>query len=145
MRRVLLGLLLFSSLLLMGQEIFTIDNTGMGDYENFNTAIVYLNGLTELPESGIIFNVIPGQEFNETPGMITAVGTETAPIIFQKNGEGENPKINSIENIESMLHFEGASWITFDGIDVTDPIAEDELRFEKGVYIFASDHISIIN
>ncbi|MCF7920183.1 MAG: T9SS type A sorting domain-containing protein [Candidatus Cloacimonetes bacterium] len=145
MRRVLLGLLLFSSLLLIGQEIYTIDNSGMGDYENFNTAIVYLNGLAELPEGGIIFNVISGQEFNETPGMITALGTETAPVIFQKSGEGQNPLINSIENIESMLHFNGAAWITFDGIDITDPISEDELRFEKGIYIFASNHISVKN
>ncbi|MDP8209900.1 MAG: right-handed parallel beta-helix repeat-containing protein, partial [Candidatus Stygibacter australis] len=145
MRRVLFFLVLFSSLVLFGQEVYTIDNSGTGDYEDISSAINYLNELVDLPEGGIIFNVTVGQVFNENPPVITVQASEETPIVFQKSGEGENPVIQNTDTVTAMLHFDGAAWITVNGIDIADGDAVDLLRYEKAVYIFASDHISILN
>ncbi|MCF7920517.1 MAG: FG-GAP-like repeat-containing protein [Candidatus Cloacimonetes bacterium] len=144
-KAVITAMLTFSVLFIWSQEIFTIDNTGTGDFSDFSSAIAYLNDLNEIPVDGVILNVTADQVFEETPDTLTAVASEEAPIIFQKSGTGENPVIHNPENIESLIQFFEAAWITFDGINLADPIADDTLRFINGYYINASDHITIRN
>ncbi|HPV15692.1 MAG TPA: hypothetical protein PL126_08610, partial [Candidatus Cloacimonadota bacterium] len=63
------------------------------DYESFTQAIQFLNNLSSVPQPGITFLVSAGATFNENPPTITRSASETAPVVFRKDGEGENPKI----------------------------------------------------
>ena len=92
-----------------------------GDYESFTQAIEFLNGLISIPQSGITFLVSAGATFNENPPAIMRSATETAPVVFQKDGEGENPKIlatGTTGRNDSVIRLEGVEYYTFDGIDV---------------------------
>lgn len=137
---------LFTSYVYSQQE-FTIDNTGAGDYETFTAAFEYLNILGTTTEA-ITFNVVAGQEFDEDIPVLSVVGSEEFPVIFQKSGDGENPILKPTMNIgpdDGVITFTSASFVTFDGIDVTDPNSTDEFYYESGYYVSMSDNISILN
>ncbi len=123
---------------------YVIDNTGNGDFVSFGEAVAVLNNY-DVPAGGTIFNVTAGQIFSEDPIILTALGSDTNPVTFQKTGEGDNPIISNNANIGNMIEFNTAAWITFDSIDIMDQNAGDTLRYEKAVYINASDHISYLN
>ena len=91
------------------------------DYESFTQAIQFLNNLSSVPQPGITFLVSAGATFNENPPTITRSASETAPVVFRKDGEGENPKIfasgTNAPN-EAIIRLEGVQYYTFDGLDL---------------------------
>ena len=109
----------------------TIDNTivtGGNNYQTFTDAINALNG-SGVGAGGVTFDVTSGQTFNEVPPVLTATGTASDQIIFQKSGGGANPKIipNSPgvlrttslgSNADGIIVINGGDYITFNGIDL---------------------------
>lgn len=92
-----------------------------GDYESFSGAIQYLNGLCNIPQPGITFLVSAGATFNENPPTITRSASEAAPVVFRKQGEGENPIIYATGTSalnEAIIRLEGVQYYTFDGVDL---------------------------
>ncbi|MEI7661690.1 MAG: hypothetical protein WCK34_05825, partial [Bacteroidota bacterium] len=103
-----------------------------GDYASVASAITALNS-SGVGSGGVTFNVAAG--YTETfatlnTGLITATGTSANPIVFKKNGSGANPVITSATGtaspVEWIICLQGTDYITFDGIDVTDPSATVE-------------------
>ena len=98
-----------------------------GDYSSVAAAISALNTLG-VGSGGVTFNVTAGytESFPAlTSGLITATGTSSNPIVFKKNGAGLNPVITAAvgtsADYEYIICLQGTDYITFDGIDVTDP------------------------
>ena len=95
-----------------------------GDYATIETAIAALNS-QGVGTGGVTFNVSAGHtETFSTPtaGLISANGTLTDQIIFQKSGVGNNPLITAALNgtgtTDGIIIITGGDYITFDGIDV---------------------------
>ncbi|MDY0152599.1 MAG: hypothetical protein RBS43_10040, partial [Candidatus Cloacimonas sp.] len=91
-----------------------------GTYTTFTAAINALNS-NGVGEGGVIFNVFAGSVFAENNPAITATGTVDNPIIFQKTGAGNNPKITpsgSAGTADAGIIIHGGDYITFDGIDI---------------------------
>lgn len=106
---------------LSAQALTGIKTIGSGgNYSTFTAAINALN-TNGVGAGGVTFNVSAGATFNERPPAITATGTETDPIVFQKSGTGNNPVITptgtSTSN-EAGIIISGGDYITFDGIDI---------------------------
>ncbi len=108
-----------------GQFPLTGSKTIPGDYPSLEMAINALNNYG-VGAGGVTFNIAAGfvDTLSSTAnGRITATGTESDPIIFQKSGSGNNPLIISpvgFGQYDGMISLVGASYITFDGIDLTD-------------------------
>ena len=74
--------------------------------------------------TAVVFNVSPGQTFNETVPAITATGTSTNTITFQKSGAGANPIIRPggrnglAATYDAGITITGGDYFTFDGIDI---------------------------
>ncbi len=99
-----------------------------GNYPTVADAITALNTLgVEAP--GVTFSI--AADYTETfaapsSGLITATGTYSSPIVFVKNGTGANPVITAATVVGSTtadyaICLSGSDYVTFDGIDVTDP------------------------
>jgi len=120
---------------------YTVNNTLSTTGLNFNTitsVVNYLNGMTTVCGNTTI-NIQAGQEFVEDIPALTATGSSTNAIIFQKSGVGANPKIkpigaaNYIYNISEQYYYSGFSifggdYITIDGIDI-DASTNKEIAF----------------
>ncbi len=93
-----------------------------GDYVDFTSAINDLNTVGVGP-GGVTFDVAAGYTETSVLPTITASGIAGSPIIFQKAGTGSNPVIFSgggAGTLDGIIRLEGADFITFNGIDVTD-------------------------
>jgi hypothetical protein len=97
-----------------------------GDYASIALAITDLNTLG-VGSGGVTFNVAPGytETFaSPTAGLITATGTSSDPIIFQKSGAGTNPLITAgigvSTSVDGIIVLRGSDYVTFDGIDLTE-------------------------
>lgn len=93
-----------------------------GNYTTFTAAINALND-AGVGAGGVTFNVAAGFVSAENPPAITATGTTDNPIIFQKSGAGNNPKITPTGTLSASPYdfgfcISGGDYITFDGIDV---------------------------
>jgi hypothetical protein len=103
---------------------YTINNTlatGGTNFNNFTDAIQALNNISGCGSGGYVFNVAAGQTFIEDAPMITASGTATNTIIFQKDGAGVNPVITPTGTAATNdfgIGINGGDYITFDGIDI---------------------------
>ena len=136
---------LFSLFVLLAVSLTTFGQisgvkTIPGDYASVALAITAIN-TSGIGSGGVTFNVAPG--YTETfaslnAGLITATGTSANPIVFKKNGAGTNPLITAAPGtaspVEWIFCLQGTDYITFDGIDVTDPSA----TVEWGYAIFKS-------
>lgn len=98
-----------------------------GDYASVASAISTLNA-TGVGPGGVTFNVASGYSetfASLTSGLITTTGSPANPILFKKNGTGANPVITAASGTsvltEYIICLQGADYITFDGINVTDP------------------------
>ena len=98
-----------------------------GDYATVAAAITAANA-SGIGSGGVTFNVAAG--YTETfpslnSGLITTTGTSANPIMFKKSGTGANPMITAAAGtaspVEWIICLQGTDYITFDGIDVTDP------------------------
>jgi hypothetical protein len=124
-----LYLLSFLSTGLITSSVFAQPLTGVktipGDYATIEIAINALNS-DGVGDGGITFNVAAGhtETFSvSSAGTLTATGTLTAPILFQKSGGGANPLITAALNGVSITNdgiiiLSGGDYITFDGISL---------------------------
>ncbi len=103
---------------------FTIDNALANSGNNFTTfseAINALNNVCGGLSSAVTFNVTAGQTFPENPPALTATGTLTNQIIFQKSGLGANPKITPTGTAGSTdfgFCISGGDYISINGVDI---------------------------
>lgn len=100
---------------------YTIDPSGSGD-KNFTTFTSAVNTLnTNLISGPVIFKVAANAVFTEDVSAITATGTATNTVVFQKNGLGSNPVIKPTGTTGTSdfgLKLNGCDYYTFDGIDI---------------------------
>lgn len=103
-----------------------------GDYATIAQAITALNS-QGVGSGGVTFNIAAGYTETITATLsITATGTSTNQIIFQKSGSGANPLITSYTTgsatptsaiPDGIIALNGSDYITFDGIDLLDNTA----------------------
>lgn len=113
-----------------------------GDYTTIAAAIADLN-TQGVGSGGVTFNVAAGYTESTTDSLVlTATGTISNPIVFQKSGAGLNPKITRTDigikstsalggQGDAVITIQGSDYVTFDGIDV----AADSSTIEYGYYI----------
>jgi hypothetical protein len=123
----LFSLLLISGFfnLLLGQALTgtkTVCSSGC-DYATVSLAVSALNG-NGVGAGGVIFNVSADHVERLTASVIiTASGTASDPIVFQKNGTGANPILTAYVGTttsDAPVKIRGGDYITIDGIDVKD-------------------------
>jgi hypothetical protein len=97
-----------------------------GDYASLELAIANLNSQGVGP-GGVTFNIAAGHtETLSSPaaGLITATGTFSNPILFQKSGIGVNPLITAgtgtSTTTDGIIKIAGGDYITFNGIDLAE-------------------------
>jgi len=94
-----------------------------GDYATISAAITDLNTLG-VGTGGVTFNIAAGYTETASNLIISATGTVSNPIIFQKSGSGTNPLITAgvgTGTLDGIIKLSGADYVTFDGIDLLDP------------------------
>ena len=100
-----------------------------GTYSSISDAITVLND-SGVGAGGVIFNVAAG--FTETASNLviqitTELPTASNTVVFQKSGVGANPLITAAAgtsaSFDGIIKFSGADYITFDGIDLLDPVS----------------------
>ncbi len=99
-----------------------------GDYPTLAAAITDLN-TNGVGAGGVTFNITSGhtETFSSpTAGLITATGTASNPIIFQKSGAGANPLITAgtgtSTTTDGIIKIAGGDYITFDGVDLAENV-----------------------
>ncbi|HOE58976.1 MAG TPA: hypothetical protein PLG54_04610 [Bacteroidales bacterium] len=114
-----------------------------GNYATIAAAIDALN-TSGVVAPGVTFNVLAGHTESATTTLtITATGTSTAPIVFQKSGTGANPLITRMDagtistsslsaDGDAIIKLSGTDYITFNGIDLT----ANNQGIEYGYYTF---------
>jgi len=148
--------ILFSLLIILlsnvsySQQVLTVDNTiptGNGNYATLDEAITYVNSLGTTTQS-ITVNVTAGQVFNEELSAVMVLASAVFPVIFQKSGIGPNPVIKcpiAVPTNDGVVNIFNSSYVTFDGIDITDPTPTDAVYQLTSYYIETSNHITIKN
>ncbi|MCX6303735.1 MAG: T9SS type A sorting domain-containing protein [Bacteroidetes bacterium] len=121
-----LFIMLMVSVLSFGQPLTGTKNIP-GDYPTVTNAIIALN-FNGVGSGGVTFVIAGGymESFTSlTAGLITATGTVSDPITFQWSGTGVNPVITGYATgpnvYDYVIALQGSDYITFDGINVTDP------------------------
>ncbi|HKR06693.1 MAG TPA: GEVED domain-containing protein, partial [Bacteroidia bacterium] len=118
-----------------------------GDYANIAAAVTDLNS-QGVGAGGVVFNVAAGNSETAPVGGInlTATGTSSNTIVFQKSGAGANPLIISPVGTISLLttstvvdgifSFNGSDYVTMDGIDLQDNNVSGAAMMEYGYGFF---------
>ncbi len=100
-----------------------------GNYATITAAVNALNA-QGVGAGGVTFNVAAGYTETLTARInLTATGTASNPIVFQKSGSGANPKITAFAGIASgssatpdgIWSLKGSDYVTINGIDLFDP------------------------
>lgn len=100
-----------------------------GDYATIAIAITDLNN-QGVGGGGVTFNVAAGH--TETSSNLVIAFTLNSPtvsnqVVFQKSGVGPNPLITAAPGVsatlDGIIKLSGADYITFDGIDLLDPVS----------------------
>ena len=123
MKKVILYLLLIVGCLSTGYAQVSGIKTIPGDYATIESAISALNS-GGVGTGGVTFNISAGYTetfLSPTGGLITATGTSSNPIVFQKSGAGVNPVIfagTGTGTADYVIGLSGTDYITFDGIDI---------------------------
>jgi hypothetical protein len=113
-----------------------------GDYATIAAAVTDLN-TSGVATGGVTFNIAAGYtELLTATISVTATGTATMPIVFQKDPAtiGANPLITAYvgTNIptsstqDGIWQFIGSDYITINGIDLLDPNATNPATMEFG-------------
>lgn len=99
-----------------------------------------------IPTGGITFEAVSGQTFLETPQQLdTIVATADNPIIFTKQGTGANPIIYNDVLDNEVVVLDTCQYITFDQIDIADPVPADGNNYYSAYHIINSDYCNITN
>ncbi len=93
-----------------------------GDYATIADAITAVNA-SGVTTPGVMFNIAPGHtETGVNYTINTSTSSSTSPIIFQKFGFGDNPKITvsagTAAATDAGVKIAGSDYVTFDGIDI---------------------------
>ncbi len=110
-----------------------------GDYATIEAAISALN-TSGVGSGGVTFNVPAGhtETFSAiTAGLITATGTASDPVVFQKSGSGANPLVtapvlSAATAYDGIIRIAGGDYITFDGIDLLENAANTTYIIDWG-------------
>jgi hypothetical protein len=117
------------------------------DYSTLAMAIIELN-IQGVGAGGVIFNVTAGYTENLTaPLSITATGTSSDQIVFQKYGSGANPLISAYIGTatpgsaiqDGLWNLVGSDYVTIDGIDLYDPNTTNPASMEYGYAMFKAN------
>lgn len=116
-----------------------------GDYATIQAAITALN-TNGVGTGGVTFNVASGHTetlANMTAGTITATGTASNPVIFQKSGAGANPVvtaavISTATAYDAVIVLAGSDYFTFNGIDIAENAANTTNRTDWGYALVKS-------
>ena len=122
-------------LFLVGQRVSAQALTGVktipGSYSSVKMAIDSLNAFG-VGTGGVTFNIAAGYTETLTSGLVvTATGTISDPIVFQKSGVGADPLItahvgtllaSSTSSVDVMWTFQGSDYVTIDGIDLAESV-----------------------
>ncbi len=112
------------------------------DYPTIAAAVDALNNGV-IGSGGVTINVTAGHtETSSSNIILSATGNVSNPIIFQKSGSGDNPKITRTDagsvststlgyHGDGVLIIQGSDYVTFNGIDV----AADNQGIEYGYYL----------
>ncbi|MBP6671955.1 MAG: T9SS type A sorting domain-containing protein [Bacteroidetes bacterium] len=113
-----------------------------GDFVTIASAVTSLNA-QGVGTGGVTFNVAAAHTENVTaPIILTATGTSSNQIVFQKNGAGDNPKVTRTDagtlstsilggQGDAVIIIQGSDFVTFSGIDV----AASNQGIEYGYYL----------
>lgn len=126
-KRVLLSMAAIFISLLSFSQISGVKSIP-GDYASISAAISALNA-SGVGSGGVTFNIAAGYTetlTSLTAGLITTTtSTSSNPIVFQKSGSGANPIITGFGtapgSTDYIIGIAGTDYITFNGIDVTEP------------------------
>ena len=124
-----------------------------GGFPTIADAITALNASGVGP-GGVTFNVAAGYIENITSTLsITATGTSTNPIIFQKNPltGGANPRVvasftgsgtpgTAVQ--DGIWNLIGSDYVTIDGIDLLDPNSSNPATMEYGYGMFKASPVN---
>ncbi len=126
---------------------YTINNTLPTSGTNYNSFTDAFNDLNIVGVGGpTTFNVVAGQTHNYTitgtsPNnyalSLTATGTQSNPITFQKSGSGSNPVISvtgTSASDDKGIWVNGGDYISFNGIDVVDAGIASASWLDYGYY-----------
>ena len=114
--------------------IWTINPAGSGstNFTTFGAAMTYLNA-NGVGVGGLTFNCSAGMVETLTTSLsLTATGSSTRPIIFQRSGAGANPKIIAYTGgtgtpgsalQDGIWRLVGSDYVTIDGIDLSENVA----------------------
>jgi hypothetical protein len=153
---------IFSSSLSYGQ--LTGIKTIPGTYATLNLAIADLNAQGVGP-GGVTFDIAAGYTETAPAGgyMITATGTASNPIIFEKSGAGANPLFTAqtggtalsttLTQLDGIVRFIGSDWVTLNGISLREnpsnvtvaSLMEYGLAFYKSNGVNGCQHNTIQN
>ncbi len=128
--------------------IYTIDYSLPASLSNYFDFPSVINDLNNMGISGAVtFNVKANQSWNINCGStspdnyalrITATGTATNTIAFQKDGSGANPTLiirGTNASDDKGIWLNGCDYITFDGIDINDAGYSVTNYLDYGFYI----------
>ncbi len=117
-----------------------------GDYATIADAIAALDSLG-VGISGVTFNVAAGHTETSSNLVMAIIGPISlgAPIIFQKSGVGANPQITAAPGTgtrDGIILLSGADNVTFDGIDLLDPVSNTgNAMMEWGYALLRADSL----
>lgn len=98
-----------------------------GNYPTIAAAITDLNS-QGVGTGGVIFSVAAGHTEIASNLLISIVANHPSasnPVVFQKSGGGANPLITAApgDTLDGIIKLLGTDYITFDAIDVFDPVS----------------------
>lgn len=140
----------------LGQSLKGVRTIPSTRYPTIKVAVDSLN-LLGVGTGGVTFNVTAGHtETSANIWLYTPTGSETNPVVFIKSGTGAKPLITAAAGTsattDGIIKIAGTDYVTFDGIDVRDPVTNTaEARMEWGYAVLmasdadASQHITITN
>ena len=120
-----------------------------GDYATITAAVAALN-TQGVGAGGVTFKVAAGYTETLTSRIdLTATGTSSNPIVFQKNGAGPNPLLTAYAGInvagtaapDGMWSLTGSDYVTINGIDLFDPVTNlsPNAQMEYGYGLFKTN------
>jgi hypothetical protein len=96
------------------------------DYATIAAAVTALNNGV-IGSGGVTVNVAAGYTETGANIVLTATGSSSDPITFQKFGTGSNPLVTAAvgtsTTVDGIFKIAGGDYITFDGIDILDPVS----------------------
>ncbi|MBA3901782.1 MAG: hypothetical protein H0X62_16535, partial [Bacteroidetes bacterium] len=132
---------LFSFLLIkIHAQPLTGIKTVPGNYLTIKIAVDSLN-LYGVGTGGVIINVAAGHVENSCGILLTATGTASNPIVFQKSGMGNNPLIHATTGCGTgnyIFGFSGSDFVTIDGINLN----RDESSIAFGYLFYVASNLN---